>query len=174
MHKVKRIYEKRDKIFGVCCLYIFDRRKENESNMDIKELRKSKKLTQAAFAEAIGVKAPTVTAIETGRRRMTEEVAAKINGVFGVDVEREIKAVKRKAKTTAKKAASEPKEAPEKRGIVIQSPMGGEITPDEILAKIAKETKGSRIGNVDTVYVRVDENKAFWVKGKKRGAIDLW
>ena len=141
--------------------------------MDIKELRKSKKLTQAAFAEAIGVKAPTVTAIETGRRRMTEEVAAKIKGVFGVDVEREIP-VKRKTKTTAKKTASEPKEAPAKRGIVIQSPMGGEITPDEILAKIAKATKGSRIGNVDTVYVRVDENKAFWVKGKKRGAIDLW
>ena len=142
--------------------------------MDIKELRKSKKLTQAAFAEAIGVKSPTVTAIETGRRRLTAEVIAKVREVFGVDVETEVKSAKHRAKTTAKNAAAEPKEAPVKRGIVIQSPMGGEITPDEILAKIANATKGERVGNVDTVYVRVDENKAFWVKGKKRGAIDLW
>ena len=142
--------------------------------MDIKELRKSKKLTQAAFAEAIGVKSPTVTAIETGRRRLTAEDIAKVREVFGVDVETEVKSAKHRAKTTAKNAAAEPKEAPVKRGIVIQSPMGGEITPDEILAKIANATKGERVGNVDTVYVRVDENKAFWVKGKKRGAIDLW
>ncbi len=142
--------------------------------MDIKELRKSKKLTQAAFAEAIGVKSPTVTAIETGRRRLTGEVIAKIREVFGVDVETEVKSIKHNTKATAKKTAVEQKEVPAKRGIVIQSPMGGEITPDEILAKIANATKGSRVGNVDTVYVRVDENKAFWVKGKKSGAIDLW
>ena len=54
--------------------------------MDIKELRKSKKLTQAAFAEAIGVKTPTVTAIENGRRKMRGEVIAKIKEVVGVDV----------------------------------------------------------------------------------------
>ena len=40
--------------------------------MNIKELRKSKKLTQATFAEAIGVKSASITAIETGRRKMTE------------------------------------------------------------------------------------------------------
>ena len=66
------------------------------------------------------------------------------------------------------------KEKPSKKGLIIQSPMGGEISPDEILAKIAGATKGERIGKPDVVYVRVDENKAFWVKGKKRGAIDLW
>ena len=49
--------------------------------------------------------------------------------------------------------------------IVIQSQMGGEITPDEILAKI---------GEADTVYIRVDQNKAYWVKGKETGSVDLW
>ncbi len=35
---------------------------------------------------------------------------------------------------------------------VIQSPFGGEITPEEIRA---------RIGEADAVYVRVDQNKAY-------------
>ena len=49
--------------------------------------------------------------------------------------------------------------------IIIQSPIGAEISAEEILAKV---------GEVDKIYVRVDENKAYWVKGKKNGSIDLW
>jgi transcriptional regulator with XRE-family HTH domain len=149
--------------------------------MNIKELRKSKKLTQAAFAEAIGVKTPTVTAIETGRRKMKVEVISKIKEVFGVDVEPEVKkkaatkkTEKKTSKKTTKKAASATKKSQEKKGLVIQSPMGGEITPDEILAKINTATKGTGVGKIDTIYVRVDENKAYWVKGKKNGSVNLW
>ena len=139
--------------------------------MNIKELRKSKKLTQAAFAEAIGVKAANITAIETGRRKMTEEVISKIKEVFGVDVETEDKKME---KNTTKKTPSTPKKSQGKKGVFIQSPMGGEITPDEIIAKISAATKGTGVGKVDTIYVRVDENKAFWVKGKKSGSVNLW
>ena len=49
--------------------------------------------------------------------------------------------------------------------IIIQSPLGAEISAAEILAKV---------GEADKIYVRADENKAYWVKGKKNGAIDLW
>ena len=48
---------------------------------------------------------------------------------------------------------------------VIQSPFGGEITPEEIR---------TRIGEADAVYIRVDQNKAYWVKGDENGDIDLW
>ena len=43
--------------------------------------------------------------------------------------------------------------------------MGGEITVYAILA---------RVGDVDTVYIRTDMNKAYWVKGTETGNIDLW
>ena len=43
--------------------------------------------------------------------------------------------------------------------------MGGIITPEEIL---------KRVGKVDKVYVRVDQNKAHWVRGDEIGSIDLW
>ncbi len=49
--------------------------------------------------------------------------------------------------------------------VVIQSPMGGSITPEEIIKKT---------GSVDAIYIRVDENKAYWVRGDETGSVDLW
>ena len=76
-----------------------------------------------------------------------------------------------KAPLTAEKQAAEKKPAARKSTakkaaeLIIQSPLGGEITGAEILA---------RTGNVDKVYVRVDENKAYWVRGEESGSMDLW
>ena len=72
-------------------------------------------------------------------------------------------AAKVEKKVAAKKPAA--KKAAPKNEIIIQSPMGGEITPAEILAKV---------GSVDQVYVRVDENKLYWVKGKESGSVEIW
>ena len=72
-------------------------------------------------------------------------------------------AAKVEKKVAAKKPAA--KKAAPKNEIIIQSPMGGEITPAEILAKV---------GPVDQVYVRVDENKLYWVKGKESGSMEIW
>ncbi|MBQ9527696.1 MAG: helix-turn-helix transcriptional regulator [Fretibacterium sp.] len=141
--------------------------------MDIKELRKSKKLTQVAFAQAVGIKARLITAVETGKKALSEDVIAKIKEVFGVEVDAKVKSAPKRSlvkKTVGKKKGKESpakkrKESSAKKGLIIQSPLGGEITPEEVLAKV---------GKVDVVYVRVDENKAYWVKGKKNGAVDLW
>ncbi len=49
--------------------------------------------------------------------------------------------------------------------IIIQSPAGQEITPEEIIKKV---------GDVEKIYVRVDENAAYWVSGEKSGSVNLW
>ena len=67
-------------------------------------------------------------------------------------------------KPAARKPAAK-KPAAKVAEVIIQSPMGGEITPEAILKKV---------GQVDTVYVRVDQNKAHWVKGDEIGSVDLW
>jgi hypothetical protein len=72
-------------------------------------------------------------------------------------------AAKVEKKVAAKKPAA--KKAAPKNEVIIQSPMGGEITPAEIQAKV---------GPVDQVYVRVDENKLYWVKGKESGSVEIW
>ena len=73
-------------------------------------------------------------------------------------------AVKKAAAKPAAKAAAKPaaKKAVE---VIIQSSLGGNITPEEILAKV---------GKADKVYIRGDENKAYWVRGKETGSVDLW
>ena len=52
-----------------------------------------------------------------------------------------------------------------KAAVIIQSPTGGEIKLESMLAKI---------GAVDKVYIRADVNKAYWIKGKETGEIELW
>ena len=241
--------------------------------MTIKELREEKGLSQKAFAEAIGMKTPTIGAYEQGRIKPSEAVLAKIKEVYGVDVTTpaeqpvskkkdgrkkavpveevapidEAKPKKRASRKKKEEAGSAPvpveeakpkkrggrkkaapaeqpaaaetapaveEKKPTKRGkkkdeqpavekkaaapapvpeevkpkkrtrkgeeakpakrgkkteatpkVVIQSPMGGSITPEEVLAKT---------GPVDSVYIRVDENKAYWVKGEETGSVDLW
>ena len=49
--------------------------------------------------------------------------------------------------------------------VIIQSPDGREITADKIRAKV---------GSVEKIYVRPDEGKAYWVKGKETGSVELW
>ena len=53
-----------------------------------------------------------------------------------------------------------------KTKIIIQSPLGGNITPRQVLQKIPD--------GCDSVYVRVDENKLYWVKGDENGAVAIW
>ena len=126
--------------------------------MTIRELRKEKNLTQADFARSIGIGASTVGTYESGRAKPSVAVLAKIREVYGVDLgDKKPTAAQRVKKRTAKK--------PGETQIIIQSPLGGEITPFAILA---------RVGQVDRVYIRVDLNKAFWVKGSQTGSVDLW
>lgn len=79
-------------------------------------------------------------------------------------------APKKPAKAEKPAKAAAPKKpvrsrAKKETDIIIQSPLGGEITLTDILAKV---------GDVDRVYVRVDQNAAYWVKGEASGAVNLW
>ena len=185
--------------------------------MTIKELRKELGLTLADFAKSIEAGLSTISAYESGKRKPSDNVLAKIKEVHGVDLTAEAapapkaekkaaapkaekkaaapktekkaaapkaekkaaapKAEKKAAAPKAEKAAPAAKQPAEKKPagrkpakkaepqIIVQSPLGGEITPFAILAKV---------GDVDKVYIRVDLNKAFWVKGDKTGSVDLW
>ena len=170
--------------------------------MNLKEVREKAKLSQAAFAKTIGVSSSAVASVEAGRMKTSQKIIDKVKEVYGEVIEPEVKKVqaaekkveekieavekkaeavvngaietKEKAEKKVKKttkaagavaAGAVKKVLPKKPEVVIQSPMGGEITPEAILAKI---------GEADKVYVRVDVNKAYWVKGDEAGSVDLW
>ena len=154
--------------------------------MTIKELRKEKGLTLAAFAKAIGIGMSTLTAYEAGKREPNAKTIAAVKELYGVDLDTTATPAPKEKAAPAKKAAAAPAKkaaaAPAKKAaaapakkpaakkdakavVIIQSPMGGEITPEEIL---------KRVGDVDKVYVRIDQNAAYWIKGEESGAINLW
>lgn len=44
--------------------------------------------------------------------------------------------------------------------------MGGNITSEEIAAKLPKDA--------EMVFVCVDQNKLWWIKGEETGSVDIW
>jgi len=89
-------------------------------------------------------------------RKASAETAAKKAAEAEAPVAKKPAAKKPAAKKPAAKKAVE---------VIVQSPLGGEISFAEILAKV---------GEADKVYVRVDQNKAYWVRGEETGDVDLW
>ena len=163
--------------------------------MTLKELRKIKGLTQGGLAAALGLSASAIAKVESGRGKVSEGMLSKIKEVYGIDLvndsEAEPAAEPEKKSARGKKAepAATPKKTPrgkkaepavEKKSsagkkeekaaaIIIQSVMGGEITTDEIMARIVEY-----IGPVEKVYVKPEDNAAYWVKGSESGCINLW
>ena len=75
------------------------------------------------------------------------------------------KAKKADKKTTAKTAKAKKADKRTTR-LFIQSMMGGSITPEDVMKKVPE--------GVDEVYVKPEENKAYWVKGNENGSVELW
>ena len=72
-------------------------------------------------------------------------------------------------KTTLKKASAEKSAVKKitKPTIYIQSPYGGEITPEEVLDRMPDGT--------EACYDRVDQNLIWWVrKDGETGAVRIW
>ena len=122
--------------------------------MNIKELRKAHNLSQAAMAAKLGITASVISKLENGTMKISDQIADRVWDVFGVELIGEEK------KKPAKKA-----KAP-KLEIYIQSPLGGNITPEEVAARMPEGT--------EACFVRVDQNLIWWVRGEETGAVEIW
>ena len=122
--------------------------------MNIRELRKAYNLSQAALAEKLDVTAKTISRLENGQMMISDQIADRIWDVFGVEI----------AGGEEKKPVKKVK-AP-KLEIYIQSPLGGNITPEEVAARMPEGT--------EACFVRVDQNLIWWVRGEETGAVEIW
>ena len=126
-----------------------------------------KKVEEAKEVKETVVKKPATrakAAVKTTAKKVAADVKAEAAKVEKKVAARKPAAKKPEAEKAPARKRTAKKAAP-KNEVIIKSPMGGVITIDEILA---------RTGPVDSVYVRVDENKAYWVKGEETGSVDLW
>ena len=150
--------------------------------MNIKELRTKEGLSQSALAKKLGIATSAIGHMENGRMKVSAKIAAKVKEEFGVDVADAVTAEKIEVKKTASKASRKAKETVKavetkvekkvtkakaaKLEIIVQSPMGGNITAEEIAAKVP--------AGAESVFVRVDQNKLWWIKGEETGSVDIW
>ena len=143
------------------------------TNTELTKIREDRKLSKKEFADLLGVTAMMIGRYEKGTCAIPESIAEKLKEVEdkAVAIEIEVKKNTRKAGRKVKETVSATKEAAKEAAgipnIIIQSPMGGYITPMDIAKKVPK-------GTAD-VYVRVDENKLYYVlKNGETGDLDIW
>ena len=173
------------------------------NNAELTEIRESLGLTKAALAELIGASAMLVGRMEKGSCSISEKVEEAVKALVVNNAASEEEKPKRKGgrkkkaeavvveeapavkeePAVAEPVAEEPapaeesapavEETPKKRArkktapsVTIQSAMGGSISIEEIMQRIPE--------GAEEVYIKVEENKAFWVKGEDRGFVLLW
>ena len=133
---------------------------KEEFGVDVAEKTATAKKTVKETAKKASAKA------KTAAKKADDKVVAE-----KIEAKKTTRKAAAKAKETVKKAEKTVK-APVKNAkaakleIVIQSPMGGNITSEEIAAKLPKDA--------ETVFVRVDQNKLWWIKGEETGSVDIW
>ena len=157
-----KIAEKAKEVYGVVI----------DTEAKVKKAAKTtakKTKTAAQKAEKAVKKAPAK--VKAAEKKVEDKVVAD-----KIEAKKAVAKTTRKTKTAVKKAATKVEKAVEKPAakaraakltIEIQSPLGGSITPEEIAAKLPKDTTN--------VYVRIDENKLYWVKKNgETGSVDIW
>ena len=128
-------------------------------------LKKAEETSMLAASKEFGVARTTIIAWK--KKADADKVAAAAE----IEVKKTAAKATRKAKETVKKveaAAKKPvaKAKAAKLEIIVQSPMGGNITAEEIAAKLPE--------GAECVFVRVDQNKLWWIKGEETGSVDIW
>ena len=127
-----------------------------------------KKVADKVVAEEIEAK--KTTRKEARAVKEAVETAAQSDAATAAKIEakKTVRKTAHKAKETVKPVVSDAKKAARRASlsIIIQSPMGGAISTDEIARKVPEGT--------DSVYVKVHENMLYWVRGKETGAVNIW
>lgn len=144
-------------------------KKKASDQIAVSETEVKKAVSQAGQKLKETVVEPVETMIEDMKETVDKAKLADEMAKGRKQAEKERKKEERQEEKEARKdALLKPvqKAKAAKMNIVFQSPMGGSITPEEVAKKVPK-------GCTD-VYVRIDENKIYWVKKEETGSVDIW
>ena len=127
-------------------------------------IEKAEEENKTAVIDAVQEKAEEVKATVEEKAEALKEIELKKNAS---KASRKVQETKEAVKETADRARKPAQKAKTiKMDLVFESAMGGQITPEEIAAKVPKGT--------DAAYVKMEENKIYWVKGEETGSVDIW
>ena len=124
-----------------------------------------KKLDEAVKAVETEVKKPRATAKRAVKKAADQAATVEVEARKAArKTTRRVKEAVEATEAKVEKKVARAKAA--KLEIIVQSPMGGNITAEEIAAKIP--------AGAQSVFVRVDQNKLWWIKGDETGSVDIW
>lgn len=132
---------------------------------------KAKELSDAATATEIEVKKTVRKAARTTKKAVKDAAQSDAAVANEIEVKKTVRKAGRKAKKAVEEAVAVTEEAVKEAvgipNIIVQSPMGGYISIEDIVKK-------TPVGATD-IYIRVDENKLYYVlKDGKTGDVDIW
>ena len=130
--------------------------------------------SKEAYAEMIEAEAEAVAIIDAARKESDEAIKEEIKDktdAAKIEMKKKITKASRKAaekKKTVKEMAETPirKARTVKTDLVFETNGGRQITPEAITERVPK--------GVDAAYIKLEENKIYWVKGTETGAVDIW
>jgi DNA-binding transcriptional regulator YiaG len=133
----------------------------------LRRIRCASGLSQREFAESIGVSKSTIGNCEIGMQGISDQIWARIKEKYPHNGHHEAGIDGDHNGQDDDRDQDDGQMAVDRRApaIIIQSQDGREINPEEIIA---------RVGEVDSIYVRVDHNAAYWVRGEETGQVSLW
>ena len=142
--------------------------------------KKASEVAETVKDTAVKAEEAVAEAVEKAAEAVTE--AMDKAGEAARNIEEKAEPAMEMAKKTAVKTARKTAEAVEKAAettrkarrkknteVWVQARLGGEITVDEVLARIREKA-----GEPDSVYIKAEENKAFYVADGKTGYVELW
>ena len=133
----------------------------------LRQIRCASGLSQREFAESIGVSKSTIGNCEIGMQGISDQIWARIKEKYPHNDHHEA------GKDGDHNGGDDDRDHDDAQmtvgrrtpAIIIQSQDEREITPEEII---------SRVGKADHIYVRVEHNAAYWVRGEETGKVELW
>ena len=126
-----------------------------------------KKVTEEIKAEVKAVETKAKKAATAVKKAPAKAKTAAKATTKKVETAVKAEAAKVEKKVAEKKPAAKKVPAAKKAlNVVIQSKMGGSITPAEVAAKVPKDAVNA--------YVKVEENKIYWTSDKDAGSVDIW
>ena len=147
----------------------------------IKNVRKAARDTKGAVETVMQSDEAVATEIEVKKnvRKAARNAKEAVETVMQsdeavateIEVKKNVRKAARKVKETAEKTAAKVKKAAKRvaglPNIVIQSPMGGYISAEDIAKKVPK--------NTSDVYVKVEENMLYYVlENGETGSVEIW
>ena len=141
---------------------------EEKKEMDgatLKSIRIAHGLSKRALGKIIERSPSTILFYEEGKTKMPPEVVMRVEEWLAN--QGPASSIKPQEETPS---AEVPTEEEEKRvNVFIQSQSGSTISVEEVIHHIR-----GVIPSVDNIYVKPEENRAYWTAGRFKGSMELW